>query len=191
MIGQIIGAFLAVLALGVVQNIPRKFLLIAGSISSISWFVYLVCDYSGLSVGISTLFATLIAALCAHILARICKAPVTLFLIPGILPLVPGVNTYRIVYYLIQKEGQMAVSYFYLTLQIAGMIAIGVFIMDSYFRILATMARDRKLRKLLVLRRQQHKETHKNETIALKEEPKEENPNQQEIDDLNDFDINI
>ena len=70
----------------------------------------------------------------SHILARTLKAPVTIFLVPGILPLVPGGPIYRSVYYFINDNSGLGNMYFTQTLQIAGAIAMSIFIMDSIFR---------------------------------------------------------
>ena len=145
MIVQVVGAFIAVFTIAVVQNVPKKFLFWGGAVSAVCWFVYLLCDQRGFSVAMSTLISTLVVALISHILARVFKAPVTVFLIPGFLPLVPGVNTYRIVYYLIKEDSANASYYGYLTAQIAGMIAIGIFIMDAIFRTIGNSARRKAL----------------------------------------------
>lgn len=72
----------------------------------------------------------------SHIFARWKKAPVTLFLIPGLLPLVPGIGMYRMVYCFLLEDngGSMASYYFVYTLQMAGMIAIAIFITDTFFK---------------------------------------------------------
>lgn len=148
MIVQVIGAFVAVITGATILSIPKKFLFTAGCISALSWFVYLVCRDFKVGVAMSTLAATLAIALVSHILARLLKAPVTIFLIPGILPLVPGINTYRIGYYLIQDDGVKASFYFNLTLQVAGMIAIGIFIMDTFFRVMNTLINNHIMKKM-------------------------------------------
>lgn len=134
MIVQIIGAFIAVLALALAFGVPRKFLVYSAVVGAIDWLVYLICLNRGLGLSMSVFLTTLVIAFISHAFARKFKAPVTVFLIPGILPLVPGVGTYRIVYYLILEDGVNASYNFYQTLQIAGMIAIGIFIMDTLFK---------------------------------------------------------
>lgn len=134
MIIQIIGAFIAVISLALAFGVPRKFLVYSAIVGAIDWFVYLISRERGLSLSMSVFIATLVIAFISHAFARKFKAPVTVFLVPGILPLVPGVGTYRIVYYLILEDGANASYYFYQTLQIAGMIAIGIFIMDTFFK---------------------------------------------------------
>ena len=58
--------------------------------------------------------------LLAHTFARIFKAPVTVFLIPGILPTVPGAGMYRTVYYIITDNRAQSLLYLMQTLEIAG-----------------------------------------------------------------------
>ncbi len=135
MLVQIIGAFIAVVSVAVTFGVPKKFLIYAGLVGAVGWAVYLVLYHAGLSEVISMFFAALVVALISHSFARIFKTPVTLFLISGILPLVPGVGMYRIVYHLIRNSNQTAVYYFSETMQVAGMIALAIFIMDTVFRL--------------------------------------------------------
>ena len=62
------------------------------------------------------------------------KTPVTLFLIAGVLPTVPGNGMYQTVHYLI--DGNEAMSEFYLiqTLEIAGVISLAIFVVDTFFQ---------------------------------------------------------
>ena len=50
------------------------------------------------------------------------KAPVTVFLIPGILSMVPGTSIYRVIYYMMHNDTDSTRYYLIETLQIAGMI---------------------------------------------------------------------
>lgn len=106
----------------------------SGLAGAVSWLVYLVFMKMGVNELLSVFAATLVSALLSHIFARALKAPVTVFQIPAILPTVPGVGMYRTVYYMIIGDKEMTGYYFSKTLQIAGMIAIGIFIMDTVFR---------------------------------------------------------
>ncbi len=80
--------------------------------------------------------AAFLVSLLSQIFARIFKAPVTIFLVPGILPLVPGVGMYRIVYYLLLEDSSMSGYYFLYTLQMASMIAVAIFVTDTIFQII-------------------------------------------------------
>lgn len=134
MLVQVVGAFVAVIAASVTFGVSKKFLVYSGLAGAVSWFVYLLLLNREVNELIAVFAATLVSALLSHIFARALKAPVTIFQIPAILPTVPGVGMYRTVYYMIMEDKEMTGYYFSKTLQIAGMIAIGIFIMDTVFR---------------------------------------------------------
>jgi len=134
MLVQVIGAFVAVIAASVTFGVSKKLLVYSGLTGAVSWLVYLLLLNNGVNELIAVFAATLVSALLSHIFARALKAPVTVFQIPAILPTVPGVGMYRTVYYMIMGDKEMTGYYFSKTLQIAGMIAIGIFIMDTVFR---------------------------------------------------------
>jgi uncharacterized membrane protein YjjB (DUF3815 family) len=132
---QVIGTFAAVMSVAITLGVPKKFLWYAGLVGAVGWLVYLLLGAAGASTVASMFVAALTVAMISHIFARVKKTPVTLFLIAGILPLVPGVGMYRIVYNLITSNNSQAAYYFSETMQIAGMIALAIFIMDTLFRI--------------------------------------------------------
>jgi uncharacterized membrane protein YjjB (DUF3815 family) len=132
---QVIGAFVGVVAIAINFGVPKKFLFHSGIVGALGWFVYLIFKSMGWSNVVSMFFATFVVALISHTFARIFKTPVTLFLVAGILPLVPGLGMYRIVHNLLVENNTLAGAYFNETIQIAGMIALAIFIVDTFFRI--------------------------------------------------------
>ena len=77
----------------------------------------------------------MVISLLSHLAARILKAPVTVFLIGGILPVVPGAGMYRTAYSIIMQSSDMVYKNLQETLLIAGAIAVAIFITDSLFRL--------------------------------------------------------
>ncbi|MDY3919695.1 MAG: threonine/serine exporter family protein [Candidatus Limivivens sp.] len=140
---QVLGAFLAILAFSVVIDAPKKYLPYCGMTGAVGWFVYLLTLPGFGAVGANFLGALAISLL-SHILARIFKAPVTVFLIPGILILVPGADLYRSVYNFLIGDQSLAGGYLTRTIQIAGMIALAIFITDSLFAVFQQNRRRRK-----------------------------------------------
>lgn len=134
MLLQIIGAFLAVVAFCFILNTPRRHIVFAGLSGAAGWAVYLILEACGANTGISTFLAGCMVSLCAQLLARILKTPVTIFVIPGILPLVPGAGMYHIVDSMLRSD-QMTSYYVTQTLVAAGMIALSITVMDGFFRI--------------------------------------------------------
>lgn len=135
MIIQTFGAFISTVAFSVVLRVPKKYMPYVGIGGALGWFVYLLLNKIGFVMVFSTFVAASVVALISHTFARIWKAPVTIFLISGILPLVPGLGMYRTVYQITKGNSVTANFYLTQTLQIAGVIAIAIFIMDSIFRV--------------------------------------------------------
>ena len=131
---QVIGSFIAIAAFAIALETPKKYLWCAGIVGMVGWFSYLVSEAAGADVVMSTFVSVVSIALISHIFARSFKAPVTLFLVPGILPTVPGAGMYRIVYYILADDRAMSGYYLATTLEIAGAIAMAIFIVDGFFR---------------------------------------------------------
>ncbi len=130
---QVISAFIATAAFSIIFYLPKKYILQAGMTGAIGWFIYLLyMNYHG-EKAFANLCATLVVAMISHILARINKAPVIMFLIPGIIPLVPGAGMYHIIYSVFYNDIDHAISYFFETFKMAGAIALGIFVVDTVF----------------------------------------------------------
>ncbi len=132
---QVIGAFLAVITIAVLNGVPKKYLVYSGTVGAAGWAVYLFMRYMGTNEAMAMFVATLIVAIVSHVYARVLKAPVTLFLVCGILPLVPGVAMYRVVYYLLISDTVTAGHYAVTTASVTGAIALAVFFVDTVFKL--------------------------------------------------------
>ncbi|MBR5791048.1 MAG: threonine/serine exporter family protein, partial [Phascolarctobacterium sp.] len=84
--------------------------------------------------------ATLVLALNCELCARLFKQPATVFLIPGIIPLVPGLGMYQGMKQIIEKSYEPGMN----TLLTAGTdsaaIALGIMFTASIFRVLKMSA---------------------------------------------------
>ena len=132
---KVLGAFIAIFSFAIMLETPKKYLVYAGLVGAIGWFVYLIIMKQNPNEIFATFLSALAIALVSQIFARVFKIPVTVFLVAGILPTVPGAGMYRIVYYFIQNDMDMAANYLALTLELAGAIAIGIFLVDAMFRV--------------------------------------------------------
>lgn len=130
----IVGSFIAITGFAVLLETPKKYLLHAGLIGAIGGGIYLYCTQRDMDVVPASFLSALAIAFLSHVFARVFKAPVTVFLIAGILPTVPGAGMYRIVYYIIANDREMCGYYLLQTLETAGMIALAIFIADTVFR---------------------------------------------------------
>ncbi len=128
MIAQLISVFIGAVGFAVLLEVQKKYLLYCGAAGMIGWAAYLL-GQQFLPLG-SVFFSSFCIALLSQIFARKLHCPVTVFLIPGIYPSVPGAGIYRTVYYLIMGENSLSGHYFLETLTTAGMIALGIYMVD-------------------------------------------------------------
>lgn len=133
---QLTGAFFSTLGFCVLLNIPRKLWGYSSLVGTAAWGVYLAAGTFTDMVVTLNFLAALTAAVLAQILARFFRAPVTLFLIPGIFPMVPGAGMYEIAYNAVQGDQELVNHYIMQTLQIAGAIAVGIFLADIVQRVI-------------------------------------------------------
>lgn len=81
--------------------------------------------------------------------AAIClKRPATVFLVPGILPLVPGGGIYNMMFETVSGNLSAAGSAGYTTLIAAGSISLGIAVASSISRIVLRSIRSRRLRRI-------------------------------------------
>lgn len=82
----------------------------------------------------SLFIATIVVAVLAEVFARIHKTPATLFLIIGIIPMVPGGGIYYTMEALLNGNMQQFVSQGIKTAASAGAIAVGCSLVSSIVR---------------------------------------------------------
>lgn len=124
----------AVLCYGIIISVPRKPLFYGACGGALSYLVYrLIHTLSGHEM-IGYLVGTLVAAVGAELLARRCKMPVTIFVLPGIIPLVPGVGLYRSMLCLIRNDISGFLHEGVRTLFISGIIAVTVAVINALAR---------------------------------------------------------
>lgn len=141
---QVVSAFVGVVTLAVLFQVPKRYLLLTGVTGAVGWFVQLTMTELLENQVFVAFLAAFSVAVVSQIFARISKAPVTLYLVTGILPLVPGIGMYRTVYYLLQGNNKETSHYFAYTLQVAGMIALAIFVVDSFFKVIFQRQKKRK-----------------------------------------------
>lgn len=131
MILQVILATVAVASFSILFSIPKNQCMFAAIIGGVSWFCYLFFMRLGAGVTISSLGATFFLTLLARIFALYRRSPVTLYLIGGIFPLVPGSGIYYTSYYFIMNDMEAFAAKGMETFKIAGAIALGIIFASS------------------------------------------------------------
>ena len=111
------------------------FILLCSLNGAISWLVYLLTDFLPFEAA-RYFVATIAVSALAEILARALKAPATIFLVIGIIPLVPGGGLYYTMDYLINGDFAMFTAKGLQTAAAAGAIAAGASMVTSLVRML-------------------------------------------------------
>jgi len=128
---QIVASFIAVAAFSINIDVPKKYIWIVGCVGTIGWLTYLGGIYFNTPEILSYFISALVVAIISMILSKILNAVSTIFLIPGILPIVPGIAIYKAIYFFINSNRAEAVHYLLQVLLITGGIALAIFITES------------------------------------------------------------
>lgn len=123
---QLCMAFLGSLGFALIFGLRRALLVPASVGGLISWAIYLLCSSFMAGVFVPCLIASAFSALYAELLARVLKAPVTLFFLPAVVPLIPGSTLYYAMSGVVQGNMDAARSYASLTVQYALAISAGM-----------------------------------------------------------------
>lgn len=127
---QIITAGLGALGYSVIFNIRRDKLLLAMFGAAMDWAVFLLLSDIGLSLFNANLIAAALGTLYAELLARIKKAPATCFLIPTVIPLIPGGGLFYTISAAISGNTELFQTYFINMIETAFGISIGIMLMS-------------------------------------------------------------
>lgn len=125
-----ISAFFAVVAYALLADAPKKELLFIGLSGTVSWLSYLVCIQLGNNVMASTFVSSLLLTVFCRFLAFNRKTPITIFIVPGFLPLAPGGILYYAMYYTIENNTYEALLQIITALKIAGAITLAMSIVS-------------------------------------------------------------
>ncbi|MBO4422081.1 MAG: threonine/serine exporter family protein [Clostridia bacterium] len=124
---NLIFAFIATAGFCVVFNIPKKHMLFCGMLGVVSWLIYIFLRDPIGPVG-ATFIATAAVMLLSRIFAVVRKCPVTILLMPGIIPLAPGSAIYYTAYYFVTNDAAKAAEYAFMTIKIAFAIVLGIIV---------------------------------------------------------------
>lgn len=102
---QGIAALFSTAAFAVLYGTPHKYYPLCAVTGGIGWVLYLfLMQVFHLGIGTSTMAAAAAVTAFARCFAVSQKCPVTVFLISGIIPLVPGAGVYWMAYYLVMGD---------------------------------------------------------------------------------------
>ena len=134
-------SLLSSIGFGILFNLRGRRLMLAGVGGMLGWTLYLILyHYTGQEVVCYGL-ATIATTLYSQALARIVKSPATLFLVPSVVPMLPGGYLYYTMLYAVQGNWEQFLSEGVLTLSTAAAIAVGIMVGSSLYTTLLAVKR--------------------------------------------------
>lgn len=125
---QILAAGIGTVAFGALFGVPSKYYHYCGLIGASGWavYVFLWMRTGFWSEAVVVFLATVLVILMSRFFAVRERCPVTIFLICGILPLVPGAGIYWTCYYLVTGQLDEASTRGFSALKAAVAIVLGI-----------------------------------------------------------------
>lgn len=122
---EILSAVVGTVSFSVLFGVPREYYPYCGFIGGAGWLVYCLAELFLPGSG-PCFVATAVVILLSRTAAVVKRCPVTIFLIAGIFPLVPGAGVYWTVYHIVMEELFLAVSTGYSAMKEAIAIVMGI-----------------------------------------------------------------
>lgn len=143
---QLLAALIGTTSFAVLFGVPRKYYLVSGICGMVGWIVYLLMvRCTSASVVEASCVATIAVAVSARTCAVLCKCPITVFLICGIFPLVPGAGIFWTSYYVVANQLGMAVDAGFTAIKITVAIILGIILVSEIpFKIWRQLAKRKK-----------------------------------------------
>ena len=117
--------FIGTMAYAVLFNVPKRYFLSCGMTGTAGWLVYALSGrYT--SSAVAAFLGALIVVLISRMLTVRMKCPITIFLVSGIFPLVPGAGIYYTAYYLVTNQLSLAAQKGLDSIKIAFGIVLGI-----------------------------------------------------------------
>ena len=123
---QFVISMLATVSFAILFNAPKKEVLFCGFTSAFGWIIYYLLTSQEMNNVLACAIASFGLTLLTRGLAVARQNPVTVYLLPGIFPLVPGAGIYYTAYYLFTCDSAMSGVKCLETVYIAGAIVFGI-----------------------------------------------------------------
>lgn len=143
---QIVTSFITSVAFAIMFRINRRHLINVGICGTVTFAVYYTVLFFSSSLFAAAFISSMVTALYAELFARLKRAPTIVFVLPGIVPTVPGGSLYRGMRDLLLKNIDGAIDNFAATLEVGSGIAGGIVTVSIVFGIIVDRLSKQKSR---------------------------------------------
>lgn len=138
---QFLFAAFATFGFTLIFRVPKAAIPVCSLIGAFGWLSYQIAASYGFSAVMACFLGSCTVALLSDISSKVFKDAATIFIIPGIMCLVPGAGMYRMMLALIHNDIAAFSIEATQTLMAAGAIAVGLLVMGSLLRIIRMIYR--------------------------------------------------
>ena len=131
-------AFVSTIAFAIIFHTPSKQYIWSGFVGAFGWLIYIIYMHFTDDAVFASFFAALGLAYLGRIFSFLRRAPLPIFVISGIFPIVPGAGIYYTGYHIFMNDNAAAMSMGLQTIKIAIAIALGIGIVISLPRFFFT-----------------------------------------------------
>ena len=136
---QFIYSFFATLGFAIYFRAPLGSVIASGVSGGFSWTLYYLIVYNFDNKILATLAGAFLVGIIVEVLAINYKKPATIFITPGIIPLVPGSWMYYTMSHLVNLDFNKAIAAGVEVFFLAAAIAIGIILSTIFIRIIKTL----------------------------------------------------
>lgn len=119
-------SFLAAAAFGIIFNAPKSSLIQSGFVGMLGWIIYIHFTMNGADAVNATLIASFVIAVASQVFAKLYRTPIIIFIVAGIIPLVPGGMAYDAMRNFVENDYNIALALAAKAFLISGAIAMGI-----------------------------------------------------------------
>ncbi len=130
-------AFIATAGFALIFNIPFRHIFFSAFAGAAGWALFQLIKEAGQTPVIACFAAACLVAALGETFARLRKEASLVFIIPGILPLVPGNGLYRTMLSLLSENLTQTAEIATETFMLTGSIAVGILLISSFVRALS------------------------------------------------------
>jgi len=133
LIFHMVFSFLSSISFAIICNVPKKSIPMGGIVGMLGWMGYILLSTNGYGIFQASVVCSLLLAFAGQIAARIFKMPLTVFYVPGLVPIVPGISAFQAFRHLTMNDYDAAIMGFLNVGYCAIGIACGIVISDILF----------------------------------------------------------
>ncbi|THF84194.1 threonine/serine exporter family protein [Cohnella fermenti] len=133
---QVATSFVAAAGFAVLFNVPARNIAYCGIAGMASWMAYRLLLEGGADPIAATLAASFVVSVLSQLFARTFRTPVIVFLISGIVPLVPGGVAYDAMRNVVEHQYDLAVQLAFEAFMLSGSIAFGILFSEVFNQVI-------------------------------------------------------